>query len=231
MSIIPDELFKTKSLSAKEVEDYLQTHPEFFVEHEHLLAQIVVPHHQGAAISLVARQIQVLRDENQQIQRQMQKMIDAARRNESLNAQIQRLIIALLGATNVEDFFDTLYLTLQQEFNTDRVTLRLFDMPLQDATHRIECAEYDAQVFSLFEAVLKSREPICGRITQEQTTYLFEQEKMGSVVLIPLGSPQAQGILALGSQDVARFHAGMSTDLLSYMGRLVSHILYRWQVV
>jgi len=232
MSILPEELFKPKKgLSSQEVAEYLTAHPEFFVEHEHLLAKMVVPHSQGTAISLVERQVQVMREENQQLQRQMQAMIDAARRNETVNEQIQRLIIALLETSTIEDLFDTLYLILQQEFDTDRVSLRLFDVPLKTTTPRTESVEYDAQVFSLFETVLKSRTPICGRITQAQIEYLFGEEKIGSAVLIPLGSPEAQGILALGSQDVARFHAGMSTDLLSYMGKLVTHILYRWQAL
>ncbi len=231
MNVLPDELFKKKSISAQEVEAYLREYPEFFVAHEHLLSQMQIPHSKGVAISLVERQVQVLREENQQIQRQMQQMIEAARRNETVNAQIQRLIIALLDTDNLEDLFDTLYLTVQQEFNTDRVSLRLFDMPLPHLSHRAEPVEYDAHVFNLFEDLLKSRHPICGRITQAQTQYLFGSEKIGSAVLIPLGSPQAQGILALGSQDVARFHAGMSTDLLSYMGTLVSHLLRRWQTL
>lgn len=232
MSILPEELFKTKKgLESREIAEYLTEHPEFFVEHEHLLAKMVIPHSQGSAISLVERQVQVMREENQQLQRKIQRMIEAARRNEEVNEQIQRLIIALLETSSIEDLFDTLYLTLQQEFDTDRVSLRVFDMPLQTASPRPESVEYDAEVFSLFETVLKSRSPICGRITAAQIEYLFGQEKIGSAVLIPLGSPEAQGILALGSQDVARFHAGMSTDLLSYMGKLVTHILYRWQAL
>ncbi len=232
MNILPDEFFKPKKgLESKEIADYLVEHPEFFVEYEHLLAKMVIPHSQGAAISLVERQVQVMREENQQLQRQIQRMIEAARRNETVNEHIQRLIIALLETSSIEDLFDTLYLTLQQEFDTDYVSLRVFDMPLKTATPRPESVEYDAQVFSLFEVVLKSRTPICGRITQAQIEYLFGRNKIGSAVLIPLGKPEAQGILALGSEDVARFHAGMSTDLLSYMSKLVTHILYRWQAL
>jgi hypothetical protein len=47
-------------------------------------------------------------------------------------------------------------------------------------------------------------------------------------VLIPLGIPKPQGMLAIGSKEVSRFHADMGTDLLKYMGELISQLLSVW---
>ena len=45
----PDEL------EAARVVEFLQRHPAFFVEHDELLADLIVPHEAGHAVSLVER--------------------------------------------------------------------------------------------------------------------------------------------------------------------------------
>lgn len=215
-------------LSEQSVVNYLKTHADFFNFHEDLLTTMQIPHNRGAAISLVERQLTVLRDENQQLQRRLEQLISIAQKNQELNQRIQRLIIALLGAESADEFFDILYETLKVEFNTDNVVVRLFDSPGPSLVGRQEFIEYDAQVFTLFENLLGDNHPICGRLSESQIRFLFNEVKVGSAVLIPLGVPKPQGILALASQDVARFHAGMGTDLLKYMGDLISQLLRPW---
>lgn len=215
-------------LSEQSIVDYLKKHPDFFNFHEDLLTTMQIPHNRGAAISLVERQLTVLRDENQQLQRRLDNLISIAQKNEELNQRIQRLVVALLGAESADEFFDILYETLKVEFNTDNVVIRLFDLPGPSLAGRQEFIEYDAQVFTLFENLLEQNHPICGRLSESQILYLFPDVKVGSAVLVPLGVPKPQGILALGSKDVARFHAGMGTDLLKYMGDLISQLLRPW---
>jgi uncharacterized protein YigA (DUF484 family) len=93
---------------------------------------------------------------------------------------------------------------------------------------RKEFVEYDAQVFSLFENLLSNPKPVCGRLASAQADYLFPEDNITSAVLIPLGIPKPQGILAMGSRDIARFHVGMGTDLIQYMGAVISQLLKRW---
>ena len=49
-------------LSAQDVASYLKTNPEFFIEQEDLLADLSLPHESGKAISLLERQVTILRD-------------------------------------------------------------------------------------------------------------------------------------------------------------------------
>ncbi|ALG68180.1 DUF484 family protein [Beggiatoa leptomitoformis] len=209
--------------------EYLKRHPKFFSRHENLLAVLEIPHQQkGSAVSLVERQLMVLREENQQLQRKLDNLIAIAKQNELLNQRIQRLISVLAAAASADEFFNMLYSTLHKEFGTDAVVVKLFDMPNPVLAGRQEFVEYDAQVFTLFETLLGTNHPSCGRLSHAQTDYLFPQSRIASAVLIPLGVPKANGILAMGSNEVSRFHAGMGTDLLKYMGDLISHLLKPW---
>jgi len=219
---------KASSISAEQVTAYLEQHPLFFQGREDLLPNLEIPHIEGNSISLVERQVIKLRQEKSHLQQKLQVLIEAAQRNENLNVQIQTFLLALLSAQTLPEFFDTLYAKLAEEFDTDAVVLRLFDLPEAAKVQRSEYVEYDAEIFSLFEMVLKKSYPVCGRLSANQHQYLMPDQKIGSAVLIPIGRPSPYGLLALGSVDDYRFDSQMSTDLLSYMGDMISQLLQRW---
>ena len=215
-------------LPEKSIIDYLKRHPDFFLHHEELLIDMQISPPRGPAVPLVERQLAVLREENRQLQHKLENLVTIAKRNEQLNEKIQRVLTALSGVSGIDDFFDVLYETLLQEFEIDVVVVRLFGIQSSFMTTRPEFVEYDAEVFSLFEILLTKNKPVCGRLSSEQVTYLFPEDKIMSGVLIPLGTPKPHGILVLGSRDVSRFHAGMGTDLLHYMGKLIGQLLRIW---
>jgi hypothetical protein len=229
-SQLPDKL------SEETIVDYLKQHPDFFFHHEDLLTVLKISHDSGTAVSLVERKLAVLRKENQQLQEnnqqlqhQWEDLVSIAEQNAKLNQRIQQLVGALANATDIEEFFQTLYSTLCNEFNTDIVVIRWFELPHSPAAaSRQEFIEYDAQVFTLFDRVLENRYPLCGQLVPEQTQFLFPDTPIASAVLLPLGEPKAQGLLAMGSQDAKRFHADMGTEFLQFMGTLISHLLKLW---
>ena len=49
-------------LEPEQIEAWLREHPEFFENHPDLLAELSLPHESGSAISLVERQVRLLRD-------------------------------------------------------------------------------------------------------------------------------------------------------------------------
>ena len=228
MNISPKNWHFDEGLSEEIVAHYLQQHPEFFTHHENLLATMKIPHISGTAISLIERQLAVLREENQQLQRRLDKLVKIAQENEELNGRIQHLIAALASATGIDEFFKVLYTTLANEFNTQAVIIRWFELPSGNLVQRQEFKEYDAQVFALFENFLENSIPVCGQLTTERLEYLFPNNNIASAVLLPLGKPKPQGILAMGSHDISRFHASMGTELLQYMADLISYLLKMW---
>jgi uncharacterized protein YigA (DUF484 family) len=46
---------------------------------------------------------------------------------------------------------------------------------------------------------------------------------------VPLGEKGALGLLAVGSNDVNRFHPGMSTEFLARMGELIADSIARYR--
>jgi len=234
MTKTPQENLQPREpLPEEAIIEYLQQHPEFLTHHADLL-DITFPPAGDATVSLIKQKITLLRDKNQQLRKENQQwqrkwddLVVVAQENEQLNERIRRLIVALISVTEIDDFFHTLYSTLCNEFNTDTVVVRCFEVP-GSTNERQEFVEYDAQVFTLFDSVLENHQPLCGQLATEQLDYLFPNSKIASAALIPLSTHKSRGLLAMGSQDASRFHTDMATDFLKYLGEVLSQLLRIW---
>jgi len=66
-------------MNEREVADYLQTDPEFFVRHAELLATVkLTSPHGNRAISLQERQMEMLRDKNKLLERRLAEKTTAS---------------------------------------------------------------------------------------------------------------------------------------------------------
>ncbi|MCK5720556.1 MAG: DUF484 family protein [Thiomargarita sp.] len=215
-----------EELSENAVIEYLQNYPEFFTKHQPLFADIYVS--QQEMIDLNKASVKI-RDENQQLKNRLAELINVAQDNEDLNQKIKHLISSLMYTTGLDEFFNTLYDTLCKDFNTDVATIRYFKP--QDTNEKTlkEFVEYDANVFALFDDLLKSDKPLCGRkMSEQQIKYFFPDENIESMIIIPLGAPESEGLLAMGSKDATHFRDDMCTDLLEYLGELIDNLLNIW---
>jgi uncharacterized protein YigA (DUF484 family) len=75
--------------------------------------------------------------------------------------------------------------------------------------------------------MLKHKNPVCGRCSEEQRAFLFdnEAENVASAAVIPLVAGADLGLLGLGGRDSHRFQTTMGTEFLSQVGDLVSAAL------
>ncbi len=120
----PDES-PSESLEAAAIAAYLEAHPDFFVEHEDLLASLRIPHRRGDTVSLVERQMTILRDRNIELRHRLSHLMDVARDNDRLFDKTRRLILALLDATSLEDVVICVEDSLRQDFQVPFVSLIL----------------------------------------------------------------------------------------------------------
>ena len=78
-----------------------------------------------------------------------------------------------------------------------------------------------------FVDVIKSNEPLCGRLNPDKLALLFggQSSNAASVALLPLAGV---GLLAVGSSDANRFFPGMGTLFLRLMGESLVAALKRY---
>lgn len=206
----------------KGVAAYLRAHPDFFTYHSDLLAEINVPHVTGSAVSLVERQVTILRDQNRQLRRRIMEMVEAARENDRLLERLQRFTLGLMELERLEDLPVRVLRDLREEFDADRAVLRLFLEPAPGGESP-EFTRREAAEPSLGN-VLRAGKPVCGRPKPSQLLYLFgdQADLICSAALIPLGEHGETGILAVGSYDEQRFHPEMGKLFLGHIGAAVA---------
>jgi uncharacterized protein YigA (DUF484 family) len=219
-------------LAAEDIADYLEKHPEFFLEHPDLLGRLDIPHaHGGQTVSLVERQVSVLREQNQKLRKQLHEMIEIARQNEELARRMHKLMLTLMDAPESADLFSTLYDNLKRNFHADKVSVRIFANPaVPDNNSGGEFAGHSAGAQELFRTLLDTREPLCGRMKQQQQLFMFDDKgnEVTSSVMVPLHGPGWNGILAIGSFNPERYQPGMGVELLANLGEVLSFILNPW---
>jgi len=205
-------------LSEQAVAEYLHKNTSFFLRHDHLLAELELPHTgAGSAVSLIERQVAVLREQRQELKRKLQHLTQTARDNEHLLERIEHLILGLMEAGGDTELLRRLREGLREDFHADAVELRLF-------------ADDSAKERELFDKVIGRGEPVCGHIAPTQAHYLFDKaaEELASGAVIPLFTPSDHhciGLIGIGSIDPRRFHAEMGTTFLRYLGAVVARLL------
>ena len=221
----------TAQLSEAQVSQYLRDNPAFFVDHPTLLAELKIPHRSGEAVSLVERQIAVLRQQSQQQQEQLAELLEIAHDNDRLNEQLHHLTLLLLECEELEGLLELIGNRLQRDYSADAVRLHL-TLPPRDAAlaERAEFVADPATFREPFERLLHNGNPFCGRLKDDKQLQLVfgeQADDIGSVALIPLGGDGRIGLLAIGSGDGQRFSPGGDTTFLGRMAQIIAAALSR----
>jgi len=79
------------AISDDDVIKHLTGNPEFFVNNQNVLARLRVPHASGNAVSLIERQVSVLRGRCTHLENSLRDLIAVARENENLVAGVTQV--------------------------------------------------------------------------------------------------------------------------------------------
>lgn len=227
--------FIEEELSETAVHDFLQDNPDFFERHGALLGSLRLPHVAGGTVSLVERQVSVLRQKDLKLERKLKELIEVARANDLLAAKIHKLTLQLLTAESLDETLEYVEESLRAGFGADQSILVLFGEPASyedmGVGRFLLPVQRDDESLQAFDTFLQGSGPRCGQIRDAQRDFLFGQEtdEIGSAALIPLGRKSTFGFLAIGSVDAHRFHPGMSIDFLTRLGELVAGALKRFK--
>ncbi len=209
-------------LDSKQVEDYLQHHPEFFHEHLNLLEGLSIPHPSGNAVSLISKQLEIFRSRHHELENQLTELIDIARDNDTSFNKMHELTLALMEAKTIEDVVANLDKVFTECFLTDFSAIRIFkdnvDSPL---THIF--VNSDDTNLKHFSSELDSNLPKCGKPTLAQARFLFGEigVEVKSCAIVPMAFTELEGIIALGSRDESRFHYNMGNLFLTQMSEII----------
>ena len=227
MSEVSAEQTRSEQTDETKVIQYLQDNPEVLMAYPAVFSSLTIPHQTGGAISLVERQLKLLREENHSLKNKIDELVGIARENEELNQRFHRLALELMNTDQWHDVLALVQDQVQTFFYTDFVCFR-FLPGVNGAGDIIDGLALDADsgIVDSVKPWLEARKPICGRQDENINRELFGVDiRIGSSALIPLYHTQDLGLLCLGSASANRFGVSMGTIFLQQLGELVSNRL------
>ena len=204
------------------VTKFLRQNPDFLEKEPSLLKHLELSHDSGPAISLIERQVQFLRSENETLEQRLNQLMQIASDNEKLMARLHGLTLELMSMGDLPAFFDRLADALLEELKADILNITLFNLKIEAGPKTpLFHARRDDPEIKQFHEQLDKGQSICGRLNRDKRDHLFgaRAQWVQSTAFVPLGK---DGILAIGSSDPARFYPGMGTLFLDLLAQVVS---------
>ena len=216
-------------LEPEQIEAYLREHPDFFEQHHDLLAEITLPHESGSAVSLVERQVSILRERNIDMRNRLSKLLDNARDNDKLFDKSKRLVLSLIEGQDMGDIIDALYYSFDKDFNIHYTSLILIgnaDKIPSSQARIVSIGEAREQVGTL----LKNSRAVCGTLGAKEMKFIFGEHasEIGSVATVPLIHGSVFGLLSVGNRDPHYYRSSMGTLFLSYIAEVLNRLLPKY---
>ncbi|OFE12937.1 hypothetical protein PHACT_07120 [Pseudohongiella acticola] len=210
---------RSEALSADEVASYLTEHPDFFVDRDNLLADMTVPHESGGAISLLERQVKILRDRSIESRHTLNGLLENARYNDQLFSVTRNLILTLLE----EDKLDQLSVVTESSLSTQ---------PGIDACRLILVDTSDAatELQKRFPSLLRSRQVLTQALDKDTSWLLFPGTTpvLRSAALCPVTHRNSLlAVLVIGNHAQDYFTEELDTLFLDFIAEVLGVLISR----
>ena len=217
-----------KELSDEEVANYLANNPDFFLNHEALLHKLKVSETQKGTISLVEKQLSVMRERHKKTRKRLKEVVETAKSNNEIFNKSQRLILNLIAAEDRDTFLSLLEKSLKKDFDCKAYALIIFGKPRQ-INHFTSVVEKQTASRHI-GALMRAKEPTLGVLRPEVQKFLFGRQtrKVMSSALLPLKQQNKHiALLVIGSSDTHYFSSKMETLFIKFIADSVAKLLPR----
>lgn len=211
--------------SEAQVVAYLKDHPKLLTDHPQLLESLELAHSSGSAVSLIERQVELLRGKNARLEARLERLIDTARENESRAENVLRLARTLIRAPSLANIVVGLRGSMREDFDIDEVFVGLNGTAYK--RHDIDGivpVEPGGAIARAYDNFIRTRLIECGPISEERAKLLFPraEKPVLSAAVVPLEKEKNLGMIALGSRDAERFQPRQGKLFLEITAELVA---------
>lgn len=220
-------------LDSVRVADYLKSNPDFLNRHPEVLAELGAPTRFDDGEPVVDMQhflLERMQSEMSRLQFCASEIIAASRSNMSIQARSHAAALAMIGASELDQFLEIVNEELPVLLDVDIVTIG-FEMqgPLRDElaspmVRRLPAGSVDALVGPGHDVLLE------GEAYGSATIYGGASGLVQSQALVRIHETPAvpSGLLALGSREAGLFQPGQGTELLCFLAHVAETLLQKW---
>lgn len=216
------------ALDDQEVAAFLKTRPDFLSRFPDLLETLELKHSAGSAVSLIERQVDILRAKNQRLEDRHAQLLETARENEKRADNIHKLARTLIRAPSLAGIAAGLRQCMREDFDVDEVFIGL--NPLYYKRHDIDgftSVDPEGRIGKAFENFYRTRLIECGPLAEAKAKLLFAKTDPLplSAAILPLEKEKNLGMLALGSRHLDRFQPRQGKMFLELTAELMAAAL------
>lgn len=212
----------------QEVVAYLRAQPDFLLRYPELLEHLEVNHSAGSAVSLIERQVDLLRGKNLRLEDRLSHLLSNAAENERRATSVHKLARTLIRAPSLAAVIAGLKSCMREDFGIDEVFVGVNASVYK--RNDIECfapLEPEGALVRSLDNFLRTRLIECGPIDAARAKLLFPKAEASvlSAAIMPLEKEKSLGLLALGSKDAERFLPRQGKLFLEMTAELVAAAL------
>lgn len=240
MSTAPQSDILSAEMTKKMVIEFLAKNPDFLAQHPDLFEVLTPPEqkHGRGVIDFQYYAIDNLRRGMRRMKDRFNGLVSSARENMSVQSQVQKAVLSVIGARNLEDLLEVMTTDLMTWFDVDIVRLAMeSDMAGIYETYYHE-ENYSGICFvpnGTANASLLSEQVRLIADTQAEPPIGFEMlfadcsSLVRSCALVRLALPTIKrpAILCFGVRHPDRFHPHQGGEMLAFLGQVMSIVLDR----
>jgi uncharacterized protein len=222
---IKPETAPVPDLDEAEIVAYLKARPDLFTRFPDALGEIELRHKAGSAVSLMEKQVDVLRARNARLEERLGRLLEAARENEGRAGNVHRLARTLIRAPSLAGVVAGLRQCMRDDFDVDEVFVGLSSVYYK--RHDIDGLtplDPEGRIARAFENFMRTRLIECGPLAEPGARLLFPKADPlpQSAAIVPLEKEKHLGMLVFASRDPERFQPRQGKLFLERTAELVA---------
>jgi len=214
-------------LTTEQVAEYLKKNPNFFADQDDLILELKIPHESGKAISLLERQVTLLRESGIEARQKLGSLLDNARNNDQLFDTTRSLVLALLRADNTTELGEACQDQLGNLANIDALEVIFVEHSQLNVASSVRTYPPN-KMMQDFKDIFRLKRTHCGAMEKWQLDILFPtaSESINSTALCPVvHNGEVLALIAFGSNSNEYFNTHLDTLFLDFIGSVVGAIL------
>ena len=215
---------KKYKVSNKEIAEYLILNPNFFKENPEVLNSIEIIHESGAAVSLIQKQVELLRSNYNSTTDKLMELLGIAKNNEDIFILTKELILSLIDASSIEEIVALLEKSFVADFGAKKSKVLFFTESSKNLPKgRVK---NPAEARNILGNLLKPGKIFCGEVNKKVAKFIFNQKTgVKEIALVPLNSSSLLGLIALGSDQPGKYSDNKDTLFLDFIAEVVSKLI------
>ena len=195
----------SKKLDSKEVELFLLDNLDFFETRESLVSEMSFKHSSSSASSILERQVNKLREDHKSLINMLTSFMETASINEDLFNKSKNLTLQILESSTRKQIINKVENSFSKDFKVDKTLLKFHKSKKIDELEKLTG-------LSLHKGAI-----YCGSLSSEKMNVLFNDKKIGSMVVAVIVVGDEIGLLMLGSFDRSKYLGDEDTTFIEYI--------------